>query len=231
MTAAVYVVGGPTSDCRNDLRHSLRSLTNAPDITEVWCVGDIPTWFTGTRLPLEPKPEKFTNQRASLTAFVNYPGAPSRFYLFNDDHFVTDHVDGQLPTCHLGKARDFFDVQARNSWHRAGLATAAWMEDIGHPDVLAYEAHTPLLFDTKRLASLLNAYPLGSPMLVGELYAASGAGGEGTDVGNAKVKPGDDLQAKLAQPMPYLSVNPQTWDGEAGDLVRSMFTTPCRWER
>lgn len=238
MTAAVWIVGGPTDDDRADLRHSLRSVaTKAPEITEAWAVGDVPDWFAGVRMPLEPQAEKYANQRASLTAIANYPGAPETFWLMNDDMFVTEPSES-LPIHRLGKVSEELDhwlgpgVRASgNTWHKALIATAGWMEARGHGDVLCYEAHVPLLFHTERLAELLNAYPLEQRLLVGELYAAAGAGGEGIDAGNAKVKPGDQLAAKLAQPMPYLSVNPETWDGGPGDLIRAMFDQPCRWER
>lgn len=239
MTAAVWIVGGPTTDNRDDLRHSLRSVaTNAPDITEAWVVGDVPDWFTGTRLPLTPRAEKYDNQRASLTAFVNYPGAPHRFVLMNDDMFITEPTTGPLPTCRLGKVSEELDHwlgpgkrTSGNTWHKALMATAAWMDDLGHGDILCYEAHTPLHFNTSRLAELLNAYPIAQRVLAGELYAYAGDGGEGVDRGNAKVRGDDNLQAKLAQPMPYLSGNPESWDGALGKMIRDMFPRPCRWER
>lgn len=232
MTAALYILGGPSINNREDFRYSLRSLTNAPDVTEVWAAGDIPTWFTGTRIPLVPQPEKFANQRASLTAFLNYPGAPDSFYLFNDDMFVTEPVVGQLPTCHMGRASTERKRLGtiRNSWARAVFQTAAWMEDQGHGDVLVYEAHTPLLFNTARLKALVNSYPSHMPLAVGEMYTQAGIGGEGTNCGNAKVRPGDDLAVKAAMPMPYLSGNDITWQGELGDMVRGLFTTASRWE-
>lgn len=232
MTAAAYILGGPSVREREDFRHSLRSLGNATDVTEVWAIGDVPDWFRGTRLPLEPQREKFANQRASLTAFLNYPGAPERFYLMNDDMFVTEIVAGQLPTCHMGRASSERKRLAsiRSSWARAVFQTAAWMEDQGHGDVLVYEAHTPLLFNTAKLKVLLNSYPDHLPLAVGEMYAAAGAGGEGTHCGNAKVRAEDDVAEKQAMPMPYLSGNDETWQGEFGGLIRGMFTTPSRWE-
>lgn len=239
MTAAAYIVGGPPdSPGRDELRYSLRSIeANAPDVTEAWVIGDVPDWFTGIRLPLEPQPEKFRNQRESITRFVNYPGAPPRFYLFNDDHFVTEHVAGQLPTCRNKNpasrwAQAEQDDGARlNGWHRTVQATAAWVADCTGTDPLIYESHTPLLFDTRRLKGYVNAYPIGQPFAVGELYPVAGAGGEGQHCGNAKVKAHDSLQAKLGNPMPYLSGNPDSWNGALGDYIRGLFPNPSRWER
>jgi len=237
MTAAVYVVGGPTDDDRDDLRHSLRSLdTNAPDVTEVWIVGDIPTWARGIRMHTIPQAEKFANQRQSLSWFVNYPGAPAAFYLMNDDMFITEHVEGQLPTCrNASRASRWANAERSsgvklNGWHRTVQATASWVSELTETDPYIYEAHTPLLFDTAKLKALINTYPIAQPFAVGELYPIAGIGGEGAHCGNAKVKAADSLNAKLANPMPYLSGNPDSWAGALGTHIRAMFPNPSRWE-
>lgn len=236
MTAAVWVVGGPGD--REDLRHSLRSVaTNAPDIAEAWVIGDVPGWFAGVKMPLEPLAEKFANQRASLTAFVNYPAAPSSAYIFNDDMFVIEPVTGLLPTCrNKNPASSWAKAEqdggrSLNTWHRAVLATAQWTAKRTGADPFIYEAHTPLLFDTALLRDAINDYPDDQPFAVGELYPIAGLGGEGSHCGNAKVKAADSLDTKLANPMPYLSGNPDSWTGSLGEHIRSTFTTPCQWER
>lgn len=230
MTAAVYVLGGPTSDDRDDFRHSLRSIAaNAHDVTEVWAVGDVPDWFAGTTMRLPPLDEKFANQRQSLTRLANYPGAPERFMLFNDDMFVTEPVESPLPVFHLGNAHKFLaNRNQHNTWVKAVRATAEW---VGSMDLPLYEAHVPLTFDTAALRDLLNTYPADRPFAVGPTYCKAGAGGEGVNAGNAKCKDTDRLTEKLALPMPYLSGNPESWAGVLGDYIRSLFSEPCRWER
>lgn len=237
MTTAVYIVGGPTDDDRDDLRHSLRSLAeNAPFVTEVWCVGDVPAWFAGVALPLPPKADKFANQRASITAFVNYPGAPSTFALMNDDMYVTEPITAFETYRNANKASTWAEAEKAggrrlNGWHRTVLASAAVIEDWTGRDPFIYETHTPLMLDTAKLAGAVNAYPMGSPFAVSQLYNLAGIGGEGKVAGNAKVRPEDDLDAKMAQDMPYLSGNPVTWKGAFGEYVRGRWTEPCRWER
>lgn len=235
MTAAVWVVGGPTNDDRDDLRHSLRSVAlNAPLVTEAWVIGDVPAWFTGTRMPLEPKPEKFTNQRASLTAFVNYPGAPTEFVLMNDDMVITEPVT-DLPTFrNKNRLSGWVAAEQKqrrlNTWHRAVIATAEWTAAQTGTEPHIYECHTPLTFETSRLREAINAYPADQPFAVGELYPIAGNGGTGTHAGNAKCAKDDNLAHKMALPMPYLSSNPDTWAGELGRWVRDKFSEPCRWE-
>ncbi len=240
MTVAVYPVGGPVHSDREALRYSLRSLqANAPAVTDVWLVGDIPAWYTGRSIATTAQLDKFHNIRASWTAFVNHRDAPAEHYLFNDDHWIVEPVEGDLPVFHLGKAQDLLDSilgprvrRTTNTATKALRDTATWVSGhLGVDDVLAHYAHTPLRFDTAKVRDLLAAYPTDvrlEPML---LYPIAGLSGEGIDAGNAKVKVTDSLAKKLAQPMPFLSGNDDTWAGPLGEHVKGLFPEPCRWER
>jgi hypothetical protein len=197
----------------------------------MWIVGDVPDWVTGVHaLPLSPHPDKFRNQQASLTAFVNHPDAPAQAYLFNDDMFVMQPIVGPLPTFHLGSTEAFIRHRD-NAWIRAVRHTADWMRHLGYGDVHCYEAHTPLLFDTAKLRDMLADYPIGWPLAVGEMYPAAGVGGEGVNVGNAKCGATDSVTSKLGLDMPFLSCSPESWAGRLGDYVRAVFEEPCRWEQ
>lgn len=234
----VYVVGGPAESDREDLRYSLRSFAKnyrGPAFRDVWVVGDVPDWFTGARLPLPPHPEKFQNQRASLTAYVKCAGAAASFALANDDMFLIEPVES-LPTFRnrgrtFGWNTDHLDNgHSPSCWTCACRDTAKWAAEHGAGNAYLYECHTPLLFDTARLRDLLNAYPTGRRLAVGELYPLAGIGGEGEHAGNAKVKAHDSLADKLANPMPYLSSSPDTWPGVVADYVKPLFTEPSPWE-
>jgi hypothetical protein len=237
----VWVVGGPGD--REDLRYSLRSVTanlHAP-YRDVWVVGDPPAWFTGARMPLEPHPAKFENQRRSLTAYVNHPDAAERFVLFNDDMFLLEPVD-VLPVCraHTQTGMQYAADHRENSSSRdlcvpdcyqcAVGETAAWTAEQLDGDTLLYESHTPLTFDTAKLREVLAAYPPGRPFAVGEVYPITGAGGPGKLLGNAKSRVAGSFTAKLALPMPYLSCSPQTWLDPVGPHIKGMFPDPCCYE-
>lgn len=234
MTAAVWYVGGPNPDNRDELRHSLRSVaTNAPTITETWVIGDVPPWFAGVKMPLEPRPEKFANARQSIERFVNLPGAPDEFYLFMDDVYVTEPITGRLPVIHLGPATrysTYSDPKHQGTYARAVRDTADWLTSHGHPEPLAYLAHTPVPLNTSRAREFLTQYPdrlLLEPFL---LYVAAGTDGPGRRGGNAKCKADDNLDHKLGLDIPYLSSNPDTWAGRLGTLIRNRYPHPCLWE-
>ena len=233
----VYVVGGePDSPGRDEMRYSLRSFeTNLHlDYRDVWAVGTPPDWFAGARLPLPALADKFANQRQSLTAYVNLPGAADRLIVLNDDMYATE-PHNEIVVCrnrHPASRWAAVEQQERtlNTWHRAVIATATWVSEITDTDPWIYESHTPLVFDTKRLRDALAAYPTGQPFAVGELYPIAGAGPEGEHRGNAKVKT-ETLTEKLALPMPYLSGSPGSWNGPLGRYIRGQFTTPSRYEK
>lgn len=233
MTAAVYIVGGNRD--HEELRYSLRSLAaNVPDVTQVWVVGTVPPWLKGVRaLPLDPAPEKFANHRRSLAAFASTKGAPREFYLFNEDHYIVERVEGRLPMRHMGPARRWLsdNWRERNTWFRAVRNTTEWLcERLGVEDVPIYEAHTPLLMSRDLVRDALAEYPTDRSVAISMLYAIAGVGGEGELGGNAKVKAGEGLFAKLEQSWPYLSGNQESFNDEVGAYLRDLFPEPCRWE-
>lgn len=232
MTAAVWYVGGPNLDDRSELRHSLRSVaTNAPFITEAWVVGDVPDWFTGIKVPLPPVREKFANARQSITAFVNLPGAPETFVLIMDDVFCLEPCT-EVDIIHLGPARQFSAYRnGKGTYANAVRQTTDWLHNHGHPEPLAYLAHTPVTLNTQQVRAFLDHYPANLPLEPFLLYVAAGTQGPGRRAGNAKCSRTDNVQHKLALNIPYISSNPDTWPGPLSNHIRELFAEPCRWER
>ncbi|QLQ11165.1 MAG: hypothetical protein HZY75_13280 [Nocardioidaceae bacterium] len=180
-------------------------------------------------MPLPPKQEKFGNQAASLAAFVNYPGAPKTFWLWNDDMYALEPITKPYPAFHLGPAAAYLaNRNPNNTWVKAVKATAEWC---GTMDLPLHEAHVPLLLDTTKLRDLLDTYPTDRPFAVGATYHQTRAGDIGVNAGNAKCSGGDSLTEKLSLPMPYLSGNPESWAGTLGSYVKQLFPEPSRWER
>jgi hypothetical protein len=227
----VYYVGGPDTDDRAELRHSLRSLdaNYRGPLGDVWVVGDVPDWFTGATMPLRPKPEKFTNARQSITAYVSHSTAPT-FLLMMDDIYFTEAVE-QLPICHLGPVKNYSSYKAGNgTYAKAVRQTANWLMAHGHPEPLAYLGHTPVPLDTAKVRAFIDDYPVDQLLEPFLLYCVAGTDGPGTRQGNAKTAKGDTFEHKRDLPIPYLSSNPDTWPGACGDYVRGMFSEPSRWE-
>jgi hypothetical protein len=244
-TDLLWIIGGePDAPGREEFRYSLRSFTANPPVEyrSVWVVGDVPDWLSddARKLPLAPKPIKYENQRASLTAYVNHPDAAPTFLLLNDDFFAKRLV-AELPIYHRGHHSSWSapHKQAvkrehghpRDCWQCCVVDTADWVAEQAGVDPWIYENHTPLIFSTARMRDALNAYPAGRRLAIAQLYPLAGAGGEGVHGGNAKCKNPDSFAHKLALPMPYLSCSPESWRGPVGAWARQQWPDASKWER
>lgn len=225
-----------------ELRYSLRSFAkNARGLyRKVWIVGTVPEWVKGVEgIPLTPLPEKFANIRQSLTALCADERAADEVVIMHDDFFAIDRVT-DWRGYHLGSTAKFLARLAangkrpeKNTWVRSLQQTAAWMAERGHGDIDCYEAHTPLLFDRRKLGALIAEYSADRWMLCAGLYPEAGAGGGERGI-NTKVSALDaaTLEAKVAAPVPYLSSNEASFDGGViGGFVRGVFRESCRFEK
>lgn len=223
----LYVVG-PGSSGHEELRHSLRSVAKNLPHRKTWIVGSVPDWVTNVEtISLRPHPEKFPNQRQSLTAAVHNPFLAEQFILMNDDMFVIEPVVASLPCFHLGFTSTHLSWLASigkdNDWTQAVAATAEWF---GDPN--CYECHIPLAFSKKALRAVLSAYPIDRPFAAGEAYEAARAGSEGVLGPDVKVI-ANNLAEKLGYPF-LSSVDRSFATGEVGRYVRSLFPQKCRYE-
>ncbi len=226
-----------------ELRYSLRSLyTNARGLfRKVFVAGsDLPEWLTGVEVVRAGSPG---GKSADIVAKV-YAAAKasrvSRVVVFNDDHFVTRPIES-WEAFHMGPTSQYLRVLARegqtpenSAWMRRVKATAEWMAEQGHGDILVRQGHRPLLWDRRKLVAAIKAYPAGRPLDYPGLYDIAGAAGEGRRAGNAKIG-SDPAQfarrlAKLDQP--YLSTNDKSFkDGLPGVYIRTLFPDPSPYER
>lgn len=223
----VYVVR-PGED-NEELRYSLRSIRNLPHHT-VWIFGSAPSWVSSRvgLVQLRPLADKFANQRQSLTAAVNHPGVSRTFVLMNDDMFVTEKTEDELPVWHLGPTSAYIDHlfacgKRKNDWIEAVSATARWVGG----DPLCYEAHIPLLFDKQRLRGVLDAYPVNVPFAAGEVYDFAKAGPRG-HLG-ACVKATDK---PFRTDVPFLSTEDWSFrEQPVGAHVRRLFPEKSEYEK
>lgn len=135
------------------------------------------------------------------------------FYLFNDDFFVLEPVDG-TPYYHKGTLEDhaasrpFRDIYSR---------TLKFTSDYLGEGALSYEVHLPFLFNKEKLYSLINSLQgeiegQSCPLIRSTYGNKYKVGGEYTeDVKNIK-----DFEGKT-----YLSTTESTFRRSIGDYIRS----------
>src|SRR5690606_33337736 len=96
-----------------ELRYSLRSLTNLPH-DNVHIIGHIPEWVTGVIAHPRERPEtKYATTTAHMRYACETPTISDPFILMNDDFFIVKKVR-KLNTYHRGPVRDVIaDYRAR----------------------------------------------------------------------------------------------------------------------
>lgn len=228
-----------------ELRYSLRSVaTNAPGLyRKVWVVvtdaATLPGWLTGVEVLEAGAEGKQADIRAKVTAAAHEKRVASRFVLMTDDCYLVEPITA-WEAFHMGPTSAYVKhlrgegVTERNGWLRTVIATAEWMAEQGYGDILVRQGHRPLLWDKRKLAAALAAYPADRRLDVVGLYDIAGAAGEGRRGTNAKI--GNDPAAfhqRLAElDVPWLSSNDASFaEGMIGGYIRGMFRTPSPYER
>lgn len=181
-----------------ELRYSLRSLSNLPSVGQVWIFGGAPDWVNTDKVNVVPVVQqeftfknawkiKFENVRRNLSTAVNHPDVAGRFLLMNDDFYVTEALE-EIPILHYGGEEDFLAFfrsrqgPTLSTYVLAELATLAWCRQNGAQPV-SYALHVPLPVVKDDMAELLStapwslgngAYPLHIRTAYGNTYKIGG---------------------------------------------------------
>ncbi|GGK89211.1 hypothetical protein [Mangrovihabitans endophyticus] len=230
---AVYLVG-PESE---ELRYSLRSLQNLPQVDRVVVAGRTPSWLCGVEhlAPVPDRPGKHWSTWANLRAAAACPDVSDRFVLMNDDFFALQPVE-EIPVWHRGPVGDHLaNHRATGNAKMAGrrMDTLDMLEAIGVPGRLDYELHTPMVMDKAVLAEVIGRADRVRTV-------KSEPVGKRTLYGNAAVVGGEvhaDVKIRWFRDVPadgdlFVSTSDHTWStGAVGRWLRRRFGQPCRYER
>jgi hypothetical protein len=235
VTDAVYVV--KWSDRNEELRYSLRSVTNIGDLGTVWVFGGRPL-FLGEHerirhVYVPQEADRYRNAEDTLLAALRTPEVPDGFYLFNDDFFVTRPTD-TVPVLNRGDAWTSYRDQVRRftpgDYLRAMKATLTWLSTNGYERPLSYETHAPLKIDKEGMAAAIQRGRLiCNGAHIRTLY------GNFQDLGGLTVtdcKVWNTNRMLYPQEHPFLSTNDQAFKrGHVGYRIRQMFPEPQPWEK
>lgn len=212
---AVYPVR--MGDRNEELRYSLRSLTNA-GIDQVVIVGHKPAWVRNVEhiyVPQEPR-LKAKNVWGIYEAIAK--DGPDEFVLFNDDIYVMRPIE--IKPLHRGKLAD---LVARNS-HKLDVFWRTYREasELLGPDALSYDnLHSPLPLTREGLAEALRVFY--------HAYAIKTVAGNILNLGgeyapNAK-------NPKQFRDRLYLSSSDKSFmTNSMGAFIRSKFPEPSKFE-
>lgn len=228
---AIYPVR--PGDHNPELRTSLRSLANLPEVDEVWTIGHRPTWLTPDRhidgnLHHTPQANVYNNVRegARQAAIDGH----AEVIVMNDDFIITAPVH-RLPAlyrCTLAEHLALPGVARRDPrewWPTSLHATRAVLQAHGIPEPLSYELHAPYRCDPARMADILDQFQHvtpDNPPQWRSLY------GNVEHVTAAKHTDGK-AYGPCEMTRPYFSTQDDTYRHFAQQLD-DMFPTPSRWE-
>ena len=163
----VYLYKRTNSD---ELRYSMRSLENVPH-RHVFVVGDAPNFPHRNLTVIRNHHQGATGQDITtnhLRRVAAFPDIADRFYLFNDDFFVLDPIEDEIPLLHRGPTAMF-----HQRYDHAGLPTAgdylnteqatgaSLAEKYAVPTPLSYALHVPMPMNKSALGAILETMPAG----------------------------------------------------------------------
>lgn len=221
-------------ETNEELRHSLRSLSNLPH-NRVWLVGYKPRWATNVEyLPTVQRASKNINTWRNWQAVAGHDGISEQFVLFNDDFYVTRPIE-QVPALHRGPLDEMIAKYARHriiGCRERAAHTRRLLLQLGRTPLFSYELHTPMVMNRQLLARGLDWLEQNRRAPLEQVskrtfygnYAQAG----GEQASDIKVQ-----RANAGLPeteLPFLSTSPISWPGLAGGWVRRVFSQPSPHE-
>jgi hypothetical protein len=226
MTDVVYI--NRPGDENEELRYSLRSLRNLPH-DRVFIVGYSPVWVRGCEsITVDRANGKHVSAERNLIAACNSLEVSDPFYVFNDDFYVMRPME-QIPTLHEGPLDQVIEAHREGSAYRFAMkATYDRLLEIGIPEPLGYELHTPMLIEKLGMQMALSLGPkiigMHNRTMYGNLMEVGGA-----QTADVKVYPND--KSKSYEAWPLLSTSDRTFKYHPiGRYIRESFPDPSRYE-
>lgn len=221
----VYILRNDIGDATDELRYSLRSVEKNLPYRKIWFYGGVPEGLTPDKqVELQQQGlNKWQKVCYTLKAVCNNADITPDFYLFNDDFFIMQKVEGDIPPMvKVGTVRQWAE-KIRNETGRISayqhmlLATSARLLNFGFKD-LNYALHTPMLINRKKALEALNLFG-GVPMFRTFYGNYCNLGGKVRN--DVKIS---DLETVPDPNIDFLSTNGDSFkNGAVGEYIRKKF--------
>lgn len=214
-----------------ELRISLRSLSNLPEVDAVWIVGDMPSWcrpdhFIKANRHRSGHRNVFDNIRIGCRALADEP----QIVIMNDDFMITERVE-TIPSLYRGSLAEHINLprHRRNptSWWPVSLTTTrTCLQAHGIAQPRSYELHTPFVCDPARMADMLDMMAAVTPDNPPQWRTIYGnlADVDATQAEDGKVYGAGELRR------PFMSTQDDNFALHR-DALTALFPTTSRWER
>lgn len=158
-----YLVQQAESD---ELRYSLRSLSNLREEPVVWIVGDKPEWLDTSTVNYIPHSRTSKNRDIdSSTKFklaAQQPTMGNRFIYMNDDIYLMTPVSTaflSIPRYLADYSHNLNDFKVTSAWHKTTMRGFLALKQKNYP-ARDYSLHWPYVFDTEKFLDLYREFQL-----------------------------------------------------------------------
>lgn len=235
MADVVYIV--KEEERNEELRHSLRSLSENLRHDRVFFAGYKPSWVQNvihipvTQVAGQKHPNSLRNQMAAYT----HPDVSDTFYLFNDDHFIMQRFE-RMPILNWGNLNHAIDNcrSLGDSFRKSMVTTRNILMERGL-STINYQLHIPCVIPKDQLVQVFTDFESPAPngawlhqvTLAGNIY---NWGGESYRE-DVKVHELYELPSDLSR-RDFLSTSDRSFQyGMIGDYIRERFPEKCRYEK
>jgi hypothetical protein len=181
-----------------ELRYSIRSVSESFPDANIWVVGGRPDWYTGNHIQTLQNDDKYSNAIENLYAICNSKDISDSFVLMNDDFYIVKNIDSVL-SYHGGllseKVDQYQRINPNSNYTRKLAATYKKIRSIGIEKPLDYELHVPMVMEKENLRKSLS---YGKNLLWRSIY------GNLFDVGGEKM---EDVKVYVKGPLVLKSYN------------------------
>lgn len=149
----------------DELRYSLRSLSNFKDLGKVFIVGHDPFWTKNViHIPSTDsyRSNKDGNLISKIILACTHEDLSEQFINFSDDQFLIEPVtkqDFEFPIIE-NKHIEFGSGKKINKWQRRLRRTIEALKEKGHR-YDCYESHVPVMLNKSDYPTILFSYPYG----------------------------------------------------------------------
>lgn len=203
-------------DDNEELRYSLRSLSNLDFSGNIHIYGYKPDWVKGVRdTRTDQRRYGLVNSLNNIITACNDPALSDPFILMHDDFFIVEPVKEITPK-HRGTYEDMLAGGVKTYYERRMERTYRYLRARGY-STYCYEMHMPFIIHKQQfleVSELTDFMRMNKMSVYGNYH---GIGGDKTQ--DVKVKSSNEIPAGA-----YISTHDKTFATiEAGKYVRSLF--------
>jgi hypothetical protein len=214
-----------------ELRYSIRSISENMPHDNIWLVGSKPKWFNGNFIPVIDGINKFENIKNCIRAASESKEISSDFVLMNDDFFLLKKID-HLPDYNGGslktKVEEYQKLNPSAYYTKLLANTLKLLNKLGYKDPIDYDIHVPMIMNKEKLKiALTHSYSIRS--VYGNMFDV---GGE--KIRDVKVYGKGRLNARsydyLNSDFPFVSTIDESFNSLYETILKEMFSSPSIYE-